>query len=702
MTHRAHLTAIVVITGASLLISGPDAHAGWTPSGIPVCSAPYSQLWTSVAPGEDGSTLIAWNDDRNAPDDAVFAQQLDSDGDPVWPVGGALVAWLPPFSQGDPVIASDGAGGGIIAYHKEGLVYAQRLDPTGNPLWPATGVQVTSQTGLTASVVADASGGAYVVVAGAYRLFVQHVDGDGSIMWGVDGVDVSSVTGTPGATALSDGNGGVMVMWFTLSGRARAQRFDGSGNALWGNAKYLSTTDFRGELWELTSIPDGAGGMLVVWLNYYGYVAQVYAQRVTTTGSLPWGWDPVGVAIYPDADVTGWIGIAPDGGGGAFVTWSDKRAGLVGVYGQRLGATGASAWTQGGIPLTPAVNAGISSIASDGGGGAIITWLDSRNGPWEVRAQRVDADGTHLWQEDSIIGTAQMPPYTPGLVADGHGGVVTVWCDGPTNNLDVFAQRIEGRYGQWGRPAPRLDRVEDVPNDEGGQVSVQWTASDRDALPLQAITHYSVWRAVDAQAFATIQRMSPSAVMETPLIEAGFSGPAYYAEHIATTTYYWEFIGNQAAMTFEGYVFNAPTTTDSSAAGPALHHFQVLAHTSDPLLYWPSEAVDGYSVDNSLATGVGSSTPPTGIALRANIPNPFTTTTRLLIGLSASSDVTVEIYDVVGRRVRRIVSMNVPAGEHSVSFDGRDDMARLLPSGVYFYRVTAGGKTATNRMVIAR
>jgi hypothetical protein len=65
--------------------------------------------------------------------------------------------------------------------------------------------------------------------------------------------------------------------------------------------------------------------------------------------------------------------------------------------------------------------------------------------------------------------------------------------------------------------------------------------------------------------------------------------------------------------------------------------------------------------------------------------------------------VEIEVFDVTGRRVRRVTAMApMNAGWRSVPFDGKDDHGQPLSSGVYFYRVAAGGTTVTRKMVIAR
>jgi hypothetical protein len=82
-------------------------------------------------------------------------------------------------------------------------------------------------------------------------------------------------------------------------------------------------------------------------------------------------------------------------------------------------------------------------------------------------------------------------------------------------------------------------------------------------------------------------------------------------------------------------------------------------------------------------------------------PNPFTGTATLAIELTTPSAVRIDVFDVAGRTVRTLTLPDA-AGSRRVAFDGRSDGGRLLPGGVYFYRVTAEGKTVARKMVIAR
>jgi len=82
-------------------------------------------------------------------------------------------------------------------------------------------------------------------------------------------------------------------------------------------------------------------------------------------------------------------------------------------------------------------------------------------------------------------------------------------------------------------------------------------------------------------------------------------------------------------------------------------------------------------------------------------PNPFSHTTTIALEMGGRGDVTVEVFDVAGVRVRTLTDYNASPSRR-VTFDGRDDSGRNLPTGLYFARVTALGTTQTVKMVLLR
>lgn len=85
-----------------------------------------------------------------------------------------------------------------------------------------------------------------------------------------------------------------------------------------------------------------------------------------------------------------------------------------------------------------------------------------------------------------------------------------------------------------------------------------------------------------------------------------------------------------------------------------------------------------------------------------NHPNPFNPRTALRFTLATAADVRIEITDMQGRRVKGFARTRYPAGPSHVEWHGHDDAGRLLPSGIYNYRIQAGGETVSGTMAIIK
>lgn len=64
--------------------------------------------------------------------------------------------------------------------------------------------------------------------------------------------------------------------------------------------------------------------------------------------------------------------------------------------------------------------------------------------------------------------------------------------------------------------------------------------------------------------------------------------------------------------------------------------------------------------------------------------------------------VNLKIYNIAGQLVRTLASGQVPAGPHSVKWDGRDNSGNKVSSGIYIYRLQAGNKDLTRKLVVLR
>ena len=96
-------------------------------------------------------------------------------------------------------------------------------------------------------------------------------------------------------------------------------------------------------------------------------------------------------------------------------------------------------------------------------------------------------------------------------------------------------------------------------------------------------------------------------------------------------------------------------------------------------------------------TSISYDTLPTEASLAQNYPNPFNPATTIGYELPASTDVRLDVYDMTGRQLSTLVNGVYPSGYHTVQWN-----AIGLPTGIYMYRLTTGGKTITQTMTLVR
>jgi len=110
----------------------------------------------------------------------------------------------------------------------------------------------------------------------------------------------------------------------------------------------------------------------------------------------------------------------------------------------------------------------------------------------------------------------------------------------------------------------------------------------------------------------------------------------------------------------------------------------------------------GHDVHGILWTEVGDdfeqvSSVPKQYSLEQNFPNPFNPTTTIRFALSERVATDLTVYNILGQSVKTLVSGDLDAGVYDVTLDAYD-----LPTGVYFYRLTAGAFVQSRKLVILK
>jgi len=162
------------------------------------------------------------------------------------------------------------------------------------------------------------------------------------------------------------------------------------------------------------------------------------------------------------------------------------------------------------------------------------------------------------------------------------------------------------------------------------------------------------------------------------------TGAYVYGDYVSGRIWMLRYHG--ASLTADSLLIQAPLLISSFGTDQA-GELYVLSYTTGQI----------YRFNRSSVTGVPSSALPTSYGLEQNFPNPFNPSTRVRFRLPETSTVTLELFDVLGRRVETLAQGELAAGTHEAMVRGDN-----LASGVYYYRLEARGIAGSQPFVATR
>lgn len=113
-------------------------------------------------------------------------------------------------------------------------------------------------------------------------------------------------------------------------------------------------------------------------------------------------------------------------------------------------------------------------------------------------------------------------------------------------------------------------------------------------------------------------------------------------------------------------------------------------------------AVSHVEISSDLTSDVESGTPIRRLALFQNYPNPFNSTTLIRFGLSSRCQVKIEIFNVLGQRIKTLIDEKLGPGLREVSWDGKDNRGQRLTSGIYFYKMKTREVSQSRKMLLLK
>jgi hypothetical protein len=246
-----------------------------------------------------------------------------------------------------PKVKADGEGGAIIYWVMNSLpdtgVYAQRLDSLGNIMWGDSAKKIYPLSEQGIDICPDGNGGFYFAVSylpdepgSSVDIWLQHIDSEGQTAWSDSGKLVLSSPHDEGSPRLvPDGEGGVYMVWIDSripNGSVFMQRFDSLGQAMWDPAGGLVI--YENNPWTHEIIPDGENGFIL----HAGSGSGNRAYRVGPNGDILWhqhyvSWNDMNQMV-------------PGEPGYFYLGWIDdlEQNGWRTVYGQRMDMDGNLYW----------------------------------------------------------------------------------------------------------------------------------------------------------------------------------------------------------------------------------------------------------------------------------------------------------------------------------------------------------------------
>jgi hypothetical protein len=683
-------STIPLLATALLGLFPLPAKAGWPPGGLMV--APYSyQFHPRLVSTPSGKVLVYWQDLRQdllvgdpfAPGD-LYCQLVTAAGmlAPGWPDTGLMVARADEEQQPAAALAcpdgsflvgiNDGRAFPLRTTRYDAYLSKVRPDVTIDPAWPRHGYQITA------------------------RPFDEYPY---RMVWAAP--DTAVMASMHGIVGVSDSSHELVVQRVSVGPGAPQVQWDPTGKVV---AK-------RRYLFDIGLTADGAGGVFTMFHYYRGTNGadpgdgDIFLLRLDRNGEPMPGWPVTGlpVAVAPGYQEFG--ALCEDGAGGVYLAWSDARAGAGLPYPDyndyedirllRLGPDGTPrpGWPAEGVVVCNA--AGLQEckgVLADGAGGVYITWEDWRPeftppGTVVVTARqvvtRVRADGS-LYPGWPVNG--QRVSTLDGLfsgyqmVLDGGGGVYVKYEEYAGG---IYLQHLLANGAQDPRWLPTGNQVTDS-SDES------WLETDHLGGCYVAFLRPApgtVLRRV------MLQRYGIDGVVGTELAEASAEPGAGGVRLV------WRG-ASLAGITLRVERREEPGSTWAQVGTPTL----VAAGRAEYLdrdvrpgarYGWRLVRPDGEVASEEAWTTLPE---PFRFALLPARPNPARSAElQVAFTLAEPGAVSVEVFDVAGRRehVREVTGL--PPGAHKVDLKE----AHLAP-GLHWLRLTQGVRTASLRLAVIR
>lgn len=271
----------------------------WNSNGISICSAPNAQGNPKIDIDGLGGAIITWQDKRNNVDYDIYAQRINNSGTVLWTANGVVVC-NSVNTQNNPRIEPDGSNGALIAWVDkrnaiDNDIYAQHINSSGAIQWTSNGVAVCTASNNQSALDIKYIGAAGLILSwkdersGANAIYSQIVSTSGTPQLTSNGVLISTGLKSINPNTIIDGNGGAIIAWqdsTSVGWDIKSQKINSTGTIAWTSGGATVSDAFDDQI-NVSHVTDNNGGAIFVWEDHRnGTNYDLYANHLFDNGTF--------------------------------------------------------------------------------------------------------------------------------------------------------------------------------------------------------------------------------------------------------------------------------------------------------------------------------------------------------------------------------------------------------------------------------
>lgn len=354
---------------------------------------------------DDDCRIVFWSHCEAEHED-IYAQKLNSFGEPVWDNDIPLVSHIGNQRLLDAIPATDGSF--FIVWQEYGVmsidgIRVQKVSQNGDLLWDSLGISVDLTTGYIYTIgvrlVAKDDGGVYVVghVNGNNLIRGQSLDTEGNLLWSANGLSLFNSSYRELHSALSDGEGG-MIIHVMGSLTSLLYRVTPTGEVV-GDAPLLASDALSGTAYQM--LP-GLPGEFILWNRGGSNNSEVQFLKINNQGNFLYPGSAsftIGTSVHHSH-----IRVQTNSSGNVFVAWiinnpiGDGRSLML----QRFNSIFTAQWPGSGVQVTNGdIDPDEFHLAVPAIGHSWLSWRTEGDEPVN-KAMRVSYFGTEIWPDGAV------------------------------------------------------------------------------------------------------------------------------------------------------------------------------------------------------------------------------------------------------------------------------------------------------------